>query len=219
MNNLTLDYLPDHIDIKLYQHKKMFRINTDTCLLGEFLDFENNLRILDIGTNNGALLLYSSLLFPFELVGIDINEEALKIAKLNLEYNKVNNYKLLCEDIRKYIDDEKFDVIISNPPYFNSSEDLKNKNEYLKMARHEEYLTLKDLIKSVKNNLKESGYFYLVHRYSRLNEIKRELKLKGLFINKQKTIYDQNKKEPITVLLKISFLEKEIENQIYTITR
>ena len=64
LNMLTLDYLPNHIDIKIYQHKKMFRINTDTCLLGEFLDFKDDLSVLDIGTNNGALyyiLTYVSL--------------------------------------------------------------------------------------------------------------------------------------------------------------
>ena len=78
---LTLDYLPNHIDIKIYQHKKMFRINTDTCLLGEFLDFKDDLSVLDIGTNNGALLLYSSLLKPKNIVGIDLNNEALEITK------------------------------------------------------------------------------------------------------------------------------------------
>ena len=151
MENLTLDYLPNHIDIKLYQHKKMFRINTDTCLLGEFLDFGPNLKVLDIGTNNGALLLYSSLLNPRELYGIDINKEALEIAKMNLKLNNINNYTLINDDIKTFKSNNKFDVIISNPPYFVSSEDLKNKNEYLKMARHEEYLTLKDLIKNVKD--------------------------------------------------------------------
>ena len=81
INMLTLDYLPNHIDIKIYQHKKMFRINTDTCLLGEFLDFKDNLSVLDIGTNNGALLLYSSLLKPKNMVGIDLNSEALELAQ------------------------------------------------------------------------------------------------------------------------------------------
>ena len=79
--SIRIDYLPNHIDIKLYQHKKMFRINTDTCLLGEFLDFEPNLSVLDVGTNNSALLLYSSLLKPKNMVGIDINNEALELAK------------------------------------------------------------------------------------------------------------------------------------------
>ena len=219
MENLTLDYLPNHPDIKIYQHKKMFRINTDTCLLGEFLDFEKNLRVLDIGTNNGALLLYSSLRFPKEMIGIDINDEALKIAKHNLDYNHIKSYKLIYQDIKTYLDIDKFDVIISNPPYFNSSDELKNKNEYLKMARHEEYLTLKELIKSVKNNLKEDGCFYLVHRYSRLNEIIKELDINNLYINKQMTVYDQNKKEPVTALLKISFNKNNVEYIIYTITR
>jgi tRNA1(Val) A37 N6-methylase TrmN6 len=88
MDNLTLDYLPNHPNIKIYQHKKMFRINTDTALLGEFLDFEPNLDILDIGTNNGALLLYSSLLKPKNIVGIDINNEALEIAKQKTAFAK-----------------------------------------------------------------------------------------------------------------------------------
>ena len=110
-------------------------------------------------------------------------------------------------------------MIISNPPYFVSSDDLKNKNEYLKMARHEEYLTLQDLIKSVVNNLKIEGQFYLVHRYSRINDIINELSLNGLYINKEKIIYDQNKKEPISVLLKISFNKTEIEVQNLTVTR
>ena len=217
MEQLTLDYLPNHIDIKLYQHKKMFRINTDTCLLGEFLDFEPNLEILDIGTNNAALLLYGSLLNPKKIIGIDINKEALEIAKKNLELNNVSNFELLECDANNF--NQKMDIIISNPPYFVSSEDLKNKNEYLKMARHEEYLTLKDLVSIVARNLKETGYFYLVHRYTRLNDIKNELLKNNLFINKQRIVFDQNKVDPVSVLLKISFNKSEIIEDKLTVTR
>jgi tRNA1(Val) A37 N6-methylase TrmN6 len=133
----------------------MFRINTDTCLLGEFLDFKNDADVLDIGTNNGALLLYSSFLKPNKLVGIDINLEALKIAEENMKLNNINNYELIHNDLNEFETKTKYDVIISNPPYFVSSEELKNKNEYLKMARHEEYLTLKSLIFKVYSLLKE----------------------------------------------------------------
>jgi len=219
MDNLTLDYLPNHPNIKIYQHKKMFRINTDTALLGEFLDFEPNLDVLDIGTNNGALLLYSSLLKPKNIVGIDINNEALEIAKQNMILNNINNYSLLNIDAKEYISNTKYDVIISNPPYFISSEELKNKNEYLKMARHEEYLTLKELIKTVKNNLKDTGYFYLIHRYTRLNDIIKELEINSLYINKERIIYDQNKIDPITIILKISFNKGEYEKDTLTLTR
>ena len=219
LNMLTLDYLPNHIDIKIYQHKKMFRINTDTCLLGEFLDFKDDLSVLDIGTNNGALLLYSSLHKPKNIVGIDLNNEALEIAKKNLDMNNVVNYKLINIDASKYISNDKYDVIISNPPYFVSSEDLKNKNEYLRMARHEEFLTLKSLINTVKVNLKDEGYFYLVHRYTRLNEIKKELNDNSLFINKLCLVYDQNKIDPVSVLIKTSFKKSEIIIENKTVTR
>ena len=219
LNMYTLDYLPNHIDIKLYQHKKMFRINTDTCLLGEFLDFKPNLSVLDIGTNNSALLLYSSLLKPKNMVGIDINNEALEFAKRNLDMNNVINYKLINVDASKFISEDKFDIIISNPPYFVSSEDLKNKNEYLRMARHEEYLTLKSLINTVKLNLNSDGYFYMVHRYTRLEDIKNELRINNLFINKMCIVYDEYKIDPVSVLLKISFKESEIIIENKTVYR
>ena len=54
---ITLDYLPNHPEIKLYQDDKMIRINTDTQCLGEFIKVYKEDTVLDIGTNNGALLL------------------------------------------------------------------------------------------------------------------------------------------------------------------
>ena len=54
-----LDYLCNS-DIKIYQDDDMFKMNSDTRHLGEFLDFKkNDYTILDVGCNNGALLLYA----------------------------------------------------------------------------------------------------------------------------------------------------------------
>ena len=53
MENYTYDYI-NGTDIYLYQHKKMFRINTDTALLAQFMKVKKGERVLDIGTNNGA---------------------------------------------------------------------------------------------------------------------------------------------------------------------
>ena len=78
-----LDYLPNHEEIKIYQDDEMFCINTDTMVLGEFLDIKKKDIVLDIGTNTGALLLYASKFKPKKLIGIDINEKALELAKEN----------------------------------------------------------------------------------------------------------------------------------------
>lgn len=204
-DNLSKDYLPGFPNITLYQHKKMFRVNTDTSLLGHYLKINKNDRVLDIGTNNGALLLYASLFEYGNLTGIDINDEALEIAKLNLEENNVLNFSLLCKDIKDYEDEDNFDVIISNPPYFNTQNDnLKNQNDYLKMARHEEYLLLEDLIKGVERNLKETGTFYLVHTAPRFNEIRATLKKYNLYIKEYTKVRDENKNQDHVILMKIT---------------
>ena len=204
-DNLSKDYLPLHQDIVLYQHKKMFRVNTDTSLLGNYLKVNKEDSVLDIGTNNGALLLYASLYYPSKLVGIDINSEALEIARLNLESNNISNFELVHSNIKDYISKEKYDVIVSNPPYFNTqNESLKNNNEYLKMARHEEYLLLEDLIKGVSINLKEDGIFYLIHTAPRLEEIKRYLNKYSLYIKEYTKVRDVNKENDHVVLLTIN---------------
>ena len=79
--SIRLDYLPKNKDVKIYQDDEMFCINTDTMVLGEFLDIYREDVVLDIGTNTGALMLYASKFNPKKIVGIDINEKALELAK------------------------------------------------------------------------------------------------------------------------------------------
>ena len=96
--SIHLDFLPNHNDLKLYQDDEMFCINTDTMVLGEFLEVYRNDVVLDIGTNTGALMLYASLFNPRRLVGIDINNKALELARKNMELNNVKNYELIHAD-------------------------------------------------------------------------------------------------------------------------
>ena len=72
-------------DIWLYQRKDMFRMNTDTALLGNFMKVKEDETVLDIGTNNGALLLYASQYTKGKLIGIDIQQEACDLAAQNLK--------------------------------------------------------------------------------------------------------------------------------------
>ena len=80
---LSNDYLPG-TKMPIWQDPDMFRINTDTQLLGMFLRIRKGSRVLDIGTNNGALLLYAARLEPAELTGIDPQEKAVLLARRNL---------------------------------------------------------------------------------------------------------------------------------------
>lgn len=212
MSKLRVDYLQNHPDYKVVQHEDMYHFNTDTCLLGEFIKINKGDKVLDVGTNNGALLVFIINKGGIAC-GIEINKQALEIAKLTL---KENNFEatLINQDFKTYLANEKYDVIVSNPPYFSSKEEKqKNQNEHLKIARHEEMLDLKSLCVSIANNLKEDGKVYLVHRPNRLDDIEKNLNEVGLYINEYQLVYDYRKKEAKSLLIKASF-NKDLKNKL-----
>jgi len=216
MSKLRVDYLQNHPDYKVVQHEDMYHFNTDTCLLGEFININKGDKVLDVGTNNGALLVFIINKGGIAC-GIEINKQALEIAKLTL---KENNFEatLINQDFKTYLANEKYDVIVSNPPYFSSKEEKqKNQNEHLKIARHEEMLDLKSLCVSIANNLKEDGKVYLVHRPNRLDDIEKNLNEVNLYINEYQLVYDYRKKEAKSLLIKASFnkdLKIKLDNKI-----
>lgn len=195
---MSFDYLPG-TKIYLKQRSDMFRINTDTHLLGKFMEINKKDRVLDIGCNNGALLLYASQ-YSHQLVGIDILEEAIVLARENLTMNNVQAqlYNVKAQDFN----DEPFDKIVCNPPYFNTKENgNKNMNYFLEVARHDKYLPLDELFECFKRLIKDNGTVYMVHRPSYLAmilDIAKNYKFKCI---KMKMIYDENKQEAVSVLL------------------
>lgn len=200
--SLRIDYLPKHEDIKIYQDDEMFCINTDTMVLGEFLEIKKSDVVLDIGTNTGALMLYINMHKPKKVVGIDINEKALALAKKNMEINNVENYELIYADGNTFRYSEEFDVIVFNPPYFKKPLKDETLNKYLALAKYEDNFKLEAMINTVNKNLRNGGTFYYLFQTSRLNEVIIELYKKKLVVKKLKFVYDVNKETSTLVLIK-----------------
>lgn len=200
MEEYTYDYI-NGTNLHLYQRKGMFRINTDTALLAAFMKVRKNERVLDIGTNNGALLLVAHQSAPSFLYGVDIQEEAIAVAQKNMELHHIENVALYAEDVLT-APLQKVDVIVCNPPYFKVEEASHlNASKSLQMARHERFLTLPSLCARVCELLDEKGRFYMVHRASRITEIAYTLKQHRLEIRTLQFVYDANKEEAVSVLV------------------
>lgn len=198
---ITKAFLPNHPDVTVYQDDEMFCINTDTYVLGEFLNIYRNDVVLDMGTNNGALLLYASFFKPKKLIGLEINNKALELAKKNLDENKVTNYQLINDNIVTY-KGEEVDVIICNPPYFKTKKEELCDNYYKALAKHEGELTLETLMASIRRNLKNNGTLFFLFLTSRLQEVIDEMKKNKLRIKEMKFVYDVNKEYSNVVLIK-----------------
>ncbi|MEE8807330.1 MAG: methyltransferase [Lactimicrobium sp.] len=190
------DYLygtPWHI----HQEEGMYHFNSDTEFLGRMLQIKKGMRVLDVGTNNGALLLYAAM-HTDNLTGIDLFPEIIALARNNLQANGLNA-QLTVSPLQTYQDDP-FDAIICNPPYFvTGKESLKNENPYLRAARHEEFLTMKELFAHSARLLKKDGTLQIVHRADRLAQLLETAEHSGLYPYWYKLAYKNENMIPQSV--------------------
>ena len=83
-------------------------------------------RILEVGTGSGCISISIALMRgDAKILSIDISQNALNKAEENSDYHKTNNVKFLNLDFLKEIPSERFDIIVSNPPYI-PLEEMKN---------------------------------------------------------------------------------------------
>lgn len=82
-----------------------------------------NINILDIGTGSGCIILSLALEFPkSQCIGIDISQNAIDVAEKNKNLLQCSNCKFICIDWNDFSTNEKFDVIVTNPPYIKRND-------------------------------------------------------------------------------------------------
>ena len=139
------------------------RIGTDAVLLGAWVNPENRSEILDIGTGCGVIALMMAQKSTGAITAIDIDGDSVNQASLNFQNSSWNRrLKAFHCSFREFANHHphKFDLVITNPPWFSNSlrSPLKNRN----IARHDDYLKASDLLTGVISILSSNGKFCLI---------------------------------------------------------
>lgn len=120
-------------------------------------------KILDIGTGSGAIAISLGRNLPTSrIIGSDIEEKALSLARENKERLKASNVSFIKSDLFEEIS-EKFDIIISNPPYINQidydklDERLYHEPKSALLAKEDGLYYYKRIIKDAKAYLNQGG--------------------------------------------------------------
>lgn len=166
---------------KIYQDKCAFKVGTDGVLLGASAEVAGAGRILDIGTGTGLIALMVAQRSNAEIVAIEPDKSSYDQASSNVEKSrwksriKVENCSLQDYDPGS----EKFDLIITNPPYFSDS--LKNPDLIKAFTRHNFALKNEELLEGVERLLSENGRLQVIMPYAEGNIFIAEAAVHGLY--------------------------------------
>lgn len=142
----------------LYQPTSGYCYNSDSIFLYDFIStFRPKGSLLDVGCGVGIISLLLSRDFDIRTSIIDKQEKMLEYARHNFALNKLETKSYL-GDFTEFQTDEKFDYIISNPPFYDPRVQ-QSENTHLNIARYAHHLPIEAFIAKVKQLLKPRGYF------------------------------------------------------------
>lgn len=145
------------------------KVGTDGVLLGAWAPIDHKpFSVLDIGAGTGLIALMLAQRSQAEQVdAIEIDENAFEQCVDNFE-NSPWNDRLFCfhaslDDFMDDLEDEEYDLIVSNPPFY--SEDFKTENESRDLARFQDALPFEDLVEAASVLLSETGVLAVIVPY------------------------------------------------------
>ena len=153
----------------LHQPKDGYCYNSDTLFLYDFItNFPIKKNVLEVGGGCGVLGLLVARDFKINLTIIEIQKIMAEFIKKNSEKNNIN-LNIINDNFLSYNFDKRFDYIISNPPFYNSTK--KSENEIKKIARYDEFLPMKKFFQKVNETLSEKGEFIFCYDAKRFDDI------------------------------------------------
>lgn len=182
--------MPDAFQFKTFkinQDGAAHKVGIDGVLLGAWVNTNKAKTVLDIGSGTGLLALMMAQRLPDATIdAVEVDYDAFGCAQNNVTNSifseRINTH--YCA-IQNFTTQKKYDLIISNPPYFSNgiiAPDYKRG-----MARHNHYLSQEELLEAAVILLHHSGLFSLILPSKECQSFLEKAQLKKLYL---KTVCD-----------------------------
>jgi tRNA1Val (adenine37-N6)-methyltransferase len=191
------------------------KVGTDGVLLGAWADCTNAKNVLDVGCGSGLIALMLAQRSEAEIDAVDIDENACEQSEINFRNSpfagRLNVYH---SDFNLYSSTRKYDLIVSNPPYFVRS--LKSPNAGRCSARHMEKLRFEDLFGKSTQLLAENGKLSLILPADVFDLIQSIASCNHLFLSRKTTVKPLPASPPKRILLEYSKEKNPLkENELF----
>lgn len=201
---------------EVQQSKNVFRVGTDGVLLGALASVNHASSILEVGTGTGLISLMLAQRNPHAIfLGVDINEEAADLTRINFEKSSFGSrLKNLHQDFKNFEHGGKFDLIVSNPPYFETSDSEKDK-----IARQTVELNFQQLISKSSALLSVHGIFSVIIPVEAGEIFIALAKENELFLNRRVNIKGIEGSKTKRLILEFSSTEKNLDELDFIIEK
>lgn len=186
------------------------KVGTDALLVSALSTVPEHGNILDIGTGCGVIALLLAQRSNCHIDAIDVDKLSVQQAAENFANSpwklKLSATGISLQDFTQYCY-KKYELIVSNPPFFNRS--LKSENSRRNLARHNDSLSLEDLFSSVSKLLSVEGSFCVILPADLLSIAESIAAENGFCLNVHTRIITKEGKQPGRSFLKFSRTSSE----------
>ncbi len=187
------------------------KVTTEGCLFGSLVDLGQSQRILDIGAGTGLLSLMLAQKSNAEFVAVEANEQAAIQCAENFRFSpwfKVLQVKNV--EIQKFTCQFPFDVIVSNPPFYDNY--LPANNAETTKARHQVSLTTKQLLESIDSLLEDSGSAWVLYPQKEMLKLFDQLPKYNLHLLRKIEIFNKEGQTVFRIVACIGRIPQKLEN-------
>lgn len=197
---------------KVEHDRCAMKVSTDGILLGAWAKLTNGQRALDIGTGTGLLaLMCKQRAVNLAITAVEIDESAYQQAKQNIAQSPWPEIALYHQSIQYFETQAPFDMVISNPPYFNNS--LKGDNTARNTARHTDGLSFTQLISTFKRLTHDAALFNLILPCSEAQQFIAQAAGQGLYLQRHCLVQTKKTKPATRSLMCFGYQQVSCQKQ------
>ncbi len=189
------------------------KVGTDGVLLGAWISLESAEHILDIGTGTGLIALMMAQKYDAHIDAIDIDNDAFKQALVNVNASPWSNrLRVIHASLQDFHPHRKFDLIVSNPPYFIDSfaptDEARNRARQASAS-----LSYEELLQGIIRLLTTSGKFCVILPSKEGIIFREKAEQDGLFCNRITHVHTIIGKPAKRVLMEFSRIDEELKEK------
>ena len=196
----------------LAHDRSSMKVGTDGILIGAWAAEDTTpRRVLDIGTGCGIIALMLAQRFPnAEVVAIERDTRSAQQAQENFAASPwAERIAAVHSTLQDYSPDGCFDLIVSNPPWFQNS--LKPPDAVRASARHDDWLSTEELLDRGERLLSTDGRLCCILPIEQEQHVCDVAKARGLFVQRRCRIRPRPEKDPHRAMLAFATSESSVK--------